>query len=190
MGRSPAPGAESARGRRRTAADEALVRTLFEEHGRALLAYVTRLTGGDRAAAEDIVQETLVRAWRHLESLDERRGPVRGWLFTVARNLVVDRSRARAARPTEVAESPARPPVTGDPTEGIGDSMAVLGALDRLPEDRRDVLVHLYLHGRSVAETADALSIPPGTVKSRSFYALRELRVALSEEAREKAVAS
>src|SRR5690349_9874368 len=91
--------------RNNPASDEALIRTLYEEHGRALLAYATRLTG-DRAAAEDVVQETLVRAWKHAEDLVEGRGSVRGWLLTVARNIVTDRVRARAARPTEVPESP------------------------------------------------------------------------------------
>lgn len=94
--------------KRETAADEALIRSLYEEHGRALLAYATRLTG-DRAAAEDVVQETLVRAWRHPDALVNGKGSVRGWLLTVARNLVTDRVRARAARPQEVAESPATP---------------------------------------------------------------------------------
>src|SRR5829696_4032877 len=96
--------------RQQGAADEALIRTLFEEHGRAVLAYATRLTG-DRAAAEDVVQETLLRAWKHHEKLVEGQGSVRGWLLTVARNLVTDRARARAVRPTEVAEVVERPPV-------------------------------------------------------------------------------
>src|SRR5882724_2910718 len=83
--------------------DEALVRSLYEEHGRSLLAYATRLTG-DHAAAEDVVQETLVRAWRHADDLENGKGSVRGWLLTVARNIVVDRARARASRPQEVEE--------------------------------------------------------------------------------------
>src|ERR1700742_3755411 len=99
------------RSRRRQAdADEALVRSVYDEHGRALLAYATRLTG-DRAIAEDVVQETLVRAWQHREVLVNGKGSVRGWLLTVARTLITDRARARAARPTEVAESPVTPPV-------------------------------------------------------------------------------
>ena len=157
------------------AADEALIRALFEEHGRALLAYASRLTG-DRAAAEDVVQETLLRAWRHPESLHNGRGSVRGWLLTVARNIVTDRARARAARPAEVAESPYSQPVERDHADAVVDSMVVLAAMDRLSEDHREVLVEIYFHGRSVSETAQALGIPPGTVKSRSYYALRALR--------------
>jgi RNA polymerase sigma-70 factor (ECF subfamily) len=164
------------RSRRKQAdADEALVRSLYEEHGRALLAYATRLTS-DRAAAEDIVQETLVRAWKHPEVLVNGKGSVRGWLLTVARNIVTDRARARAARPIEVAESPATPPIERDHADSVVDSMVVMEALDQLSGHHRDVLVELYFRGRSVTEAADVLGIPPGTVKSRSHHALRALR--------------
>jgi RNA polymerase sigma-70 factor, ECF subfamily len=158
--------------------DEEVVRALYEEHGRSLLAYATRLTG-DRAAAEDVVQETLVRAWRHASTLTENRGSVRGWLLTVARNIVTDRARARAARPAEVAESPATPPIERDHSETVVDTMVVLDALDRVSAEHREVLVEIYYRGRSVTEAAKALGIPPGTVKSRTYYALRALRAAI-----------
>jgi RNA polymerase sigma-70 factor (ECF subfamily) len=161
--------------RRQIDADEALVRSLYEEHGRALLAYATRLTG-DRAAAEDVVQETLVRAWKHPEVLVNGKGSVRGWLLTVARNIITDRARARAARPVEVAESPATPPIERDHADSVVDSMVVMAALEQLSGNHRDVLVELYFRGRSVTEAADVLGIPPGTVKSRSHHALRALR--------------
>ncbi|WP_447003318.1 sigma-70 family RNA polymerase sigma factor [Saccharothrix isguenensis] len=160
---------------REAAADEALIRSLYEEHGRALLAYATRLTG-DRVAAEDVVQETLVRAWRHPDALVNGRGSVRGWLVTVTRNIVTDRIRAKAARPREVPETPATPPVQRDHADSVVDSMVVLQALDRLSSDHRDVLMEIYFRGRSVTEAAAALGVPPGTVKSRSHYALRALR--------------
>ncbi|MDH2391695.1 MULTISPECIES: sigma-70 family RNA polymerase sigma factor [Streptomyces] len=160
---------------RRSSTDEALIRSLYEEHGNALLAYATRLTG-DRGAAEDVVQETLIRAWRHSESLVNGKGSVRGWLLTVARNIVTDRYRAKAARPAEVAESPTTGPVAEDHAEAVVDSMAVLGALDQLTAEHRDVLVELYFREHTVAETAQALGIPAGTVKSRSHYALKALR--------------
>lgn len=161
--------------RHQEAADEALIRTLFEEHGRAVLAYATRLTG-DRAAAEDVMQETLLRAWRHPESLLNGKGSVRGWLLTVARNIVTDRARARAARPAEVAETPYSQPVEIDHADAVVDSVVVLEAMDRLSEDHREVLFEIYFHGRTVNEAAKMLGIPPGTVKSRSYYALRALR--------------
>ena len=155
---------------RQADSDEALVRSLYDEHGRALLAYATRLTG-DRAAAEDVVQETLVRAWKHPEALVNGKGSVRGWLLTVARNLITDRARARAARPIEVAESPATPPVERDHADAVVDSVVVMAALDTLSGPHRDVLVELYFRGRSVVEAAGVLGIPAGTVKSRSYHA-------------------
>lgn len=160
---------------RQEVADEALIRQLFEEHGRAMLAYATRLTG-DRAMAEDVVQEALVRAWRHPDSLVNGKGSVRGWLLTVVRNLITDQVRARRARPAEVAESPTTVAVERDHADRVVDSMVVLAALDRLPAEHREVIEQMYLQGRTVNETAETLGIPPGTVKSRSHYALRALR--------------
>jgi RNA polymerase sigma-70 factor (ECF subfamily) len=156
-------------------AAEALIRSLYHEHGRGLLAYATRLTG-DRAAAEDVVQETLVRAWKHADDLVEGKGSVRGWLLTVARNIVTDRARAKAIRPAEVPESGEAPPIEGDHSESVVNTMVVLEALDQVSPEHREVLVELYYRGRSVTEAALELGVPPGTVKSRSYYALRALR--------------
>ncbi|MBW5485894.1 sigma-70 family RNA polymerase sigma factor [Streptomyces bambusae] len=166
---------------RRGSTDEALIRAVYEEHGAALLGYATRLTG-DRAVAEDVVQETLIRAWRHSEVLVNGKGSVRGWLLTVARNIITDRYRARAARPAEVSGTPATVPVEVDHADSVVDAMAVLGALDRLSPEHRSVLTELYYRERSVAETADSLGIPEGTVKSRSHYALKALREAFKED--------
>ncbi|MEV7612634.1 sigma-70 family RNA polymerase sigma factor [Streptomyces sp. NPDC089799] len=165
---------------RRGSTDEALIRSVYEEHGNALLAYATRLTG-DRAAAEDIVQETLIRAWRHSDALVNGKGSVRGWLLTVARNIITDRYRAKAARPAEVAETGATPPVEADHSDAVVDAMTVLGALDALSPEHRDVLTELYYREHSVAEAADRLGIPAGTVKSRSHYALKALRETFRE---------
>src|SRR6266511_653762 len=165
--------------RPRESSDEALIRTLYHEHGRSLLAYATRLTG-DRAAAEDVVQETLLRAWKHADDLSEGRGSVRGWLLTVARNIVTDRARARAARPAEVADVEDRPPVEADHSESVVNTMVMLEALDQVSPEHREVLVQLYYRGRSVTEAAKVLGVPPGTVKSRSYYALRALRAVMA----------
>jgi RNA polymerase sigma-70 factor (ECF subfamily) len=161
--------------RRQTSSDEALVRSLYEEHGKAVLAYVTRVTG-DRALAEDVLQESLIRAWRHAGSLSESTGSIRGWLFTVARNVMTDKMRAKAVRPTEVAESPTTVPVERDHADRVVDSMVAWEALGHLSEEHRSVLVEIYFQGRSVAETAEHLGIPAGTVKSRSHNAMKNLR--------------
>ncbi|WP_441247113.1 sigma-70 family RNA polymerase sigma factor [Kitasatospora sp. McL0602] len=165
-------------GARQGAADEALIRTLYEEHGAALLAYAIRLTG-DRAAAEDVVQETLIRAWRNPEVLTNGLGSVRGWLLTVERNLITDRFRARAARPAEVAEvneALATVPVAHDHADTVVESMVMMEALEQLSPDHRAVLHSIYFQGSSVAEAAAQLGVPAGTVKSRAHYALRALK--------------
>ncbi len=101
---------------------------------------------------------------------------MRGWLLTVARNLITDRYRAKSARPVEVPESPTTPPVQEDHAQQVVDSMVAMEALDRLFPDRRDVLLEIYFRGQRFAEAAKKLGIPPGTVKSRSHYALKTLR--------------
>jgi RNA polymerase sigma-70 factor, ECF subfamily len=170
----------ASRGQEQRAPDEDLIRFLFAEHGRSVLAYVTRLTG-DRAAAEDVLQETLLRAWRHADNLrNDSKGSVRGWLLTVARNIVTDRARARAVRPQEVGEPIDVPAVERDHAEQVVNEMAVLGAMDKLSAEHREVLVEMYYRGRTVAEAAQVLRIPPGTVKSRSYHAMRALRAVLA----------
>lgn len=161
-------------------ADEALVRTLYAEHAGPLLAYAMRLTH-DRYRAEDVVQETLLRAWRHSEALDAARGSLRPWLFTVARNLVVDQHRARRARPTEVSSEALLGVPAADELDRALQAWQIADAVATLSHEHRAVLIETYYRGRSVAEAAAALGIPAGTVKSRTFYALRALRLALEE---------
>jgi RNA polymerase sigma-70 factor, ECF subfamily len=164
-----------------SAAEDQAVRLLYEQHAAPLLAYSLRLTGGDRGRSEDIVQETLLRAWRHPQALDPERGPVRSWLFTVARNVAVDAHRARKARPTEVGDEALAVVPAVDEIEQALDRWLIADALATLSVEHRAVLVETYYRGRSVAEAAATLGIPAGTVKSRTFYALRALRLALEE---------
>ncbi len=161
--------------------DEALVHAVYREHGRAMLAYATRLLG-DGAAAEDVVQEALIRAWRHPEVLTNGKGSIRGWLLTVIRNLVTDRVRARAARPTEVVETPGTSAVARDHADQVVTSVTVLEALEGLSDDHRGVLDQIYFQGRSLGEAASVLGIPAGTVKSRTYYALQAMRRSLSRD--------
>ncbi|MFD0481259.1 sigma-70 family RNA polymerase sigma factor [Kineococcus sp. GCM10028916] len=162
-----------------TDADEELVRALHDEHAGALWGYVVSLTG-DRVSAHDVVQETLLRAWRHPESLDPERGSTRAWLFTVARRLVIDDWRsARNRRESVHAEVPDR--VVVDESEQVLQQWVVAQALTRLSAEHRAVLRECYFQGRSVAEASRALGIPEGTVKSRTHYALMNLRLALQE---------
>jgi RNA polymerase sigma-70 factor (ECF subfamily) len=161
--------------------DAELLRALHTEHGDALLAHAVRLTGGDRQRAEDLVQETLLRAWRHPESLDPQRGSVRAWLFTTARNLAIDAWRRRSVRVGEVVTDVLPEPPAVDETDRAVEAWTVAEALGRISTSHREVLVECFYQGRSVAEAALRLGVPPGTVKSRTHYALRSLRVVLEE---------
>lgn len=154
-----------------------LLRALHDEHAGALWAYVVRLTG-DRGRAEDVVQETLLRAWRNPRVLDQSQGSPRAWLFTVARRIVIDDWRARQSRPEA---STAEPPEIGvaDTTEQVVISEVVTTALRTLNPIHREVLLECYYRGSSTEEASRRLGIAPGTVKSRSHYALRALRTAL-----------
>jgi RNA polymerase sigma-70 factor (ECF subfamily) len=162
-------------------ADEVALRELYDEHAGALLAYAVRLTNGDRGRAEDVVQETLLRAWRHREALDEDRGPLRPWLFTVAHHVAIDAFRARAARPTEVGDAVLATVPAADDIDARLDRLVISDAMHSLSPEHRAVIVETYYRGRSVAEAAAVLGVPAGTVKSRTFYALRALKLALTE---------
>jgi RNA polymerase sigma-70 factor, ECF subfamily len=160
---------------------EETLRSLYDAHAGAVMGFALHLTSGDRGRAEDIVQETLLRAWRQRDSLDEERGSLRPWLFTVARRIAIDAHRARAARPTEVGDSVLAVVPAADEIDRSLDRLVIVEALQSLSAEHRAVIVETYFHGRSVTEAAGILGIPPGTVKSRSFYALRALRLALAE---------
>ena len=160
---------------------EKSLRALYDGHASVLLAYALRLTNGDRTRAEDIVQETLLRAWRNLDNLDDDARPVRPWLFTVAQRLAIDAHRARHARPTEVGDAALASVPSLDEMGPALDRILVADALRALSQEHRAVIVETYYRGRSVAEAATALGIPAGTVKSRCHYALRALKLALAE---------
>jgi RNA polymerase sigma-70 factor, ECF subfamily len=164
---------------RQATSDEDLVRALYAEHAGPLLRYAIHLVSGDRQRAEDIVQETLLRAWQHPEAIADR--PARPWLFAVARNLAIDAYRARRVRPHEVGEAALEVLPGPDDAERALESWAVADALSALRPEHRGVLLETYYYGKSVAEAATTLGIPQGTVKSRTFYALRALRLALEE---------
>ncbi len=158
----------------------AVMQQLHDEHAAALWGYCLRLTSHDHARAEDVMQETLLRAWRRWDRLEESHGSVRSWLYTVARNIVIDEWRSRRSR-SEVTV--AEVPEVGDPDEvdRMLQSWVVADALGALSVEHRAVVVECYYRGASVAQAAARLGIPEGTVKSRTHYALRALRLALNE---------
>lgn len=159
------------------------MQVLYEAHAGPLFAFAFRATG-DRQAAEEIVQDTFFRAWRSIDRFDPQRSELRAWLFVIARNLVVDHHRRRGARPSL--------PTTHDRLEHHADASSsdidravevwqVAEALAQLSAEHRTAIIQIHLRGASIAETAAALGVPPGTVKSRVYYGLKALRLALEE---------
>jgi RNA polymerase sigma-70 factor, ECF subfamily len=155
-------------------------RRLYAEHSPALLRLATALTDGDRGRAEDLVQETMLRAWTHRTSLDIQHHSPRAWLATTARRLAVDAHRARRARPQEARLDEQLALAGGQRADASTDAGGLRAAIATLPSAQRQVLTEVYYRDRSVAETARILQIPPGTVRSRTFYGLRALRRALA----------
>lgn len=159
-----------------------LVRLLYEEHAKPLLMFALRLTGGDRQRAEDVVQETLLRAWRNAHRLGAQgHASLRPWLVTVARRIVIDDHRSEQARPTETYDRDLEGFSESDDTERVLRLMTLTDALRALSQPHREVLVATYFQGRTVPEAAEELGLPLGTAKSRVYYALRALRAALAE---------
>lgn len=160
--------------------EDALLRMLYEEHAEPLLMFVLRLTSGDRQRAEDIVQETLLRAWRNAHKLGAHgETSLRPWLVTVARRITIDEHRSGAARPSETYDRDVDDLATMDETDRVLGAMTITDALRSLSPAHREILVETYLKDRTVNDAAESLGLPLGTAKSRVFYALRALRTAL-----------
>lgn len=163
------------------AVDDTVVTQLYRDYHRPLLTFVMRLTAGDRQWAEDVVQETMIRAWRSVDQLDTEAASLMPWLATVARRIVIDDRRRKEARPREAGEAPLENVQIPDDVEDLLRTVVVTEALKALTPAHREVLTETILRDRSVNEAAAVLGIPVGTVKSRVYYALRALRVALEE---------
>jgi RNA polymerase sigma-70 factor (ECF subfamily) len=159
----------------------AVMRQLHDEHAGALWGFCLHLTGNDRAHAEDVAQETLLRAWRNAAVLEESRGSVRSWLFTVARNIVIDEWRSKRNKREIPTDDLTDLSGSEDRTDQLLLSWVVAEALTQLSEEHRAVLLECYYRGQSVAEASRRLGVPEGTVKSRTHYALRALRLSLEE---------
>ncbi len=152
------------------------VRRAFEEHGGALLGYTVNALR-DRPLAEDCVQETFLRAWRARDRFDPRQASERTWLFSIARNVIVDALRTRARLPLigDDAELESRAAEAIDPLERL----RMVEALAVLSEAHRTAVVAVHLHGRSYQELSDATGVPVSTWRTRTFHALRALRTHL-----------
>ena len=162
-------------------ADDAIVAEMYRQYRVPLMSYVLRLTAGDRQQAEDVVQETMLRAWRQAAKLDLTEPSLMPWLATVARRIVIDDKRRKSARPAETGDGMLENAPVADTTEDLLRKVLVTEALRSLTSAHREVLNETILRDRTVNEAAEALGIPVGTVKSRVYYALKALRVVLAE---------
>ncbi|MPQ96341.1 sigma-70 family RNA polymerase sigma factor [Modestobacter sp. I12A-02628] len=170
--------------RHRPAQTEALdVQAAYAAHGPELYRFALRQLG-DGGAAQDVVQEVFLRAWRAADSYDPELSGLRTWLFAIARNVVVDEARRFAVRPWQrdlTDGSDVTGPADTGVTDRLVDAWVVEEALRRIGEDHRVAIVQTHLRGRPHGEVAAELGIPVGTLRSRVFYGLKALRLAMEE---------
>lgn len=133
----------------------------------------------DRGLAEELVQETFVRLWRNAGQFDPERGSVRAFVFTIARRLAIDLWRRPSSRPFE--PDPEERAGGGDPVEQALVGITVRDAMNSLSGDHRQVLELSYDEQLTQVQIAERLGVPLGTVKSRTFHALRAMKQALAE---------
>jgi len=159
--------------------DEGLVAEIYRDHGEALLRFIRRASG-DPDAAEDIVQETVLKVWQAAPDIS---GSLRGYLFRTARNVMIDNYRRAASRPRRAPADPAieSMPEAVDRIDALLTRVLIEEALGRISREHREVVLALHYNRMSVAEASQLLGIPVGTVKSRAFYALRALHAVLEE---------
>jgi RNA polymerase sigma-70 factor, ECF subfamily len=159
---------------------DAAIRQLYRGHAVALHDYVRRFCT-DRATADDVVQETFIRAWRDLPQLSADDRPIKPWLFRVARNLLIDAHRAARSRPTVVQPVPDEDSEIDPGLEQVLDRELISAALQHLSPAHRTMIVETFYIGGSLAAVADELGIPHGTARSRLHYALLAMRHQLDE---------
>lgn len=161
---------------------EDALRALYRDHAAALLAFAQWFTD-DRTAAEDAVQETFLRAWRHLPSLAADGRPPRPWLRQVLRRVLIDAARVAHAHPVSLLDDALIDRQVDGGYEDLLDRRLLDRALAQLAPIHRQVLVAIYLDDAPAQRVAATLGIPPATVRSRLHYALRALRRLLTEPA-------
>lgn len=155
---------------------ESSMETLCRLHRETLFRFLSRLTHGDTRAAEDMLQETLLRAWRYMQAQPVNVEQLRPWLFTVARRIAIDASRAKQARPVASSDTSFDTMASiPDEVDPLLVSLTVRQALKALTPNHRRVLIEIFFRGHSARETAEILGVPLGTVRSRTFYAVRAL---------------
>lgn len=157
---------------------------LHRRYARSVLGIALRRTG-DRGRAEDATQETFTSLWRSADRFDPTRGKATSWLFTVARNAIVDGLRRK---PEATVDSPPDVPEPGQGPDEAAESewvsWRIHRALETLPDKERQLVELAYWSGLSQSEIAAHLGLPLGTVKTRTRAALGRLADELGDELR------
>ncbi len=157
------------------------LRELYRRYSGQLFGFACNALG-DRGLAEEVVQDVFARAWRHADDYDPQRASVRTWLFSIARNRVVDARRRAAVRPgVTVDPEPESPAELDRALEQAVLRWQIAAALARLSPEHREVIRLAHYGGLTLREIAERKGIPLGTVKSRTSYALRHLRLIFDE---------
>lgn len=161
--------------------DRAAFEVLYQRYIRSVFGLALRRLG-DRGHAEDAVQEAFAAIWRSATTYRPERGPAAGWLYTVARNAIVDRFRTSGDPVAEAPEIASVEPGPAERAESSFVSWRVHRALEELPRREREVVELAYWSGLSQSEVADYLGTPLGTVKTRTRSALTRLARLLEGE--------
>lgn len=163
------------------AGDNAAFETLYRRYARSVFGLALRRLG-DRGRAEDAVQETFASVWRSASSYRPERGAGAPWLYAVARNAIIDRGRSRREPPAEGRDEPSLEAGPDERAESDWLAWRVHRAFEELPKQERAVLELAYWGDLSQSQVAEFLSIPLGTVKTRTRSGLGRLADLLSEE--------
>jgi RNA polymerase sigma-70 factor (ECF subfamily) len=157
------------------------MKALCDEHAAVLWRYALRLTG-DASQAEDVVQETLLRAWQHPEVIGDERSP-RAWLFTVARNMIIDDRRSARHRDvvSSIDDSSTPEYFAPDEVNAALGRLLITDAMAQLSAEHRAVIERSHYRGWTTARIAADLEIAEGTVKSRLHDGVRALPLTLQE---------
>ncbi len=155
------------------------LRELYRRFERRLYGLGIRLLG-DPSLAEELVQETFVRLWRKAGQFDPGKGSASAFIFTAARRIAIDLYRRPSSRPFQPEPEDAAAP--GDAMERVVVGLTVRHALDSLSSAHREVLDLTYTEGLKQSEIAERLGVPLGTVKTRTYHALRGLKEVLEQE--------
>ena len=161
--------------------DRAAFEELYHRYVRSVMGLALRRLR-DRGRAEDAVQEIFAAVWRSAASYRPERGPAAPWIYTVARNAIIDRMRARNEPTADAPDSASSEPGPLERAESSYVSWRVHRALEELPPKEREVVELAYWSGMSQSEVAEYLHIPLGTVKTRTRSALARLATVLEGE--------